>query len=238
MRAKLFSAQACSLARLRTILITPSRASYFVPFALPRWRSWTPPSSTVRMLVCSFLHLLSTLKKTHTYGRPNCILLDANAAPAPTMLPAIKPPAPAFNARVKTDPSEAVNVPAAPANMAAVAAALAARSAVDNGRKPCSRRKSSCVPKTLIPAPIAPAINALRAAASFFDVLEFCGAFCGDGVCGDGVCPRDEIDIAFKRPLPHVLGDRLSIFLVFCFVFCAPRKATHFFGPRRKRGHE
>jgi hypothetical protein len=52
----------------------------------------------------------------------------------------------------------------------------------------------------------------LRKAASLFDVLDFCDASCGDGVCGDEVCPRGEIDIAFKRPLPHVLGDRLSIF--------------------------
>jgi hypothetical protein len=78
----------------------------------------------------------------------------------------------------------------------------------------------------LIPAPIAAAIPALRKAASFFDVLDFCDASCGDGVCGDGVCPRGEIEIASKRPLPHVPG---PIFLVFCFVFCAPRKATHFF---------
>jgi hypothetical protein len=77
----------------------------------------------------------------------------------------------------------------------------------------------------LIPAPIAAAIPALRKAASFFDVLEFCGAS-----CGDGVCPRGEIEIASKRPLPHVLG---PIFLVVCFKNSTPAafvsKSTDFF---------
>jgi hypothetical protein len=175
----------------------------------------------------SSLPFCLTATNFHTYGRapsPNFSGLTPESWPSVVTAVVARTPAPnPFAARAKTEPSEAVYVPTAPARSAALEAARAAFSAT------VSRRSfgSPIMPKPVSPTPIAPAIAALRAAASFFDVLDFCGASCGDGVCGDGVCPRGEIDS--NRLLGHSRSRPIFLFSFLFFRLLCPRKVTHFF---------
>jgi hypothetical protein len=192
------------------------------------WRVWdlTKPAARPAARAPRASKSASSARGFYTYGlvtwpTPNWGSITLTSAPSgvPTAMSATKPAPRPFAARARPDPSEAVYVPATAAHLAPLAIAAAALLAglIFSFGELIAR---------LTAAPASPALSAaLRAAAFFSDDLGFCAASCGDGVCGDDVCPRGEIESS--RLLRQ--SSRRPIFLFSFFVFCAPRKVTHFF---------
>ncbi len=191
------------------------------------WRVWdlTKPAARPAARAPRARTPESSARWFYTYGLVTWPTPKFGPASASSELPrviSVTNPAPnPFAARVKTDPSDAVYVPAIAAALAPIEIAAAALLAgLICGFCELIAR--------LTAAPTSPAFSAdLRAAAFFSDDLGFCGASCGGGVCGDEVCPRGEIVSS------RLLGNRRkrSIFLFFFSLFSSfvPPERPHIF---------